>query len=482
MISKMIKRLNYPTGLLFMVLLAVLGGCRSFGTDLNSKTRTMPSSFQAGNSTGNLAQLNWKEFFSDSLLISLIDTALQWNFDVQLAWQKVEIARAGHHQAKGNLFPQVGIGTNSGMRKFGLYTMDGAGNISTEILPGKKVPIHLPDLNLHLNTSWELDIWGKLRAQRKSAQSAYLASVEGRHLVVSTLVSHIASAYYQLLAFDNELNTVREYILKQEEALEVARIQKETGRANELASMQFEAQLLQSRAMEYDLLQQIVQTENLINFLMGRYPQKINRHPERLNQKTAEILKVGTPAQLLSNRPDIRQAEHLLAMSKFDVQAARSAYFPNLNLTGLLGFQAFQSQLLFLNPASLAYSAIGSIAAPLLNISSLKAGVRKAKAAQASALHVYQQAMVNGFMEVSNELARIHHLGEMSALKQQQRDLLANAVETASELFLNSKAAYVEVLFARQNALRTEIEWIELRKNQHIAAVNLYKALGGGWR
>lgn len=465
------------------LVLLLFSSCKSLSTNVTIKENKIPEKYASELSdSGNISEINWREYYADPLLVKLIDSALIGNFDLQMALQRIEIARANVKETKGALLPQAGINVNGGMRRYGLYTMDGAGNISTEITPGQIVPVNLPDINLGVYASWEVDIWGKLRNRRKSAAASYLASVEGKNFIVSNLVADVASAYYELIALDNELDIIRQTIQKQEEALEVIKLQKETGRTNELAVQQFQALLLNSKALEFETRQRITEWENLINFLLGRYPQPVERSKEMLFQEDLKQFSSGIPSQLLSNRPDIRESEYQVQASKFDLKAAKAAFFPNLNITGSLGFQAFNPEFLFMTPASIGYTALGSLIAPLVNLSALKAQFNTAKANQISAMYNYQKSILNGYVEVSNELSNIDNLKEINSFKKQQNEVLIQSVETSTELFKSAKANYLEVLLSQQNSLQTQLELINVSKRQKIASVKLYKALGGGWR
>lgn len=463
--------------------LVFASGCKTLSTKVSIPEKKIPESYNLSlTDSTNIATINWREYFADSLLLKLIDTALAGNPDLQIALQRIEVARAVKRKTTGAMLPQVGLNINGGIRKFGLYTMDGAGNISTFITPGQIVPVHLPDMYLGLQASWEIDIWGKLRNQRKSAIASYLASIEGVNFVISNMVTDIAIAYYELVALDNELDIIRQFIRKQQEALDVVKAKKDAARVNELAVQQFHAQLLNTQAMEKKVLQEMTETENKINFLLGRFPQTVERKKEVLFQKTPQPISTGIPSQLLSNRPDIRAAEFQVQSTKFDLKAAKAAFFPNLNIAAGLGFNAFNPEFLFAAPASMAYSAIGSLVAPLLNLSNLKAHFNTAKANQITAMYNYQKVILNGYTEVANELSNIQNLQQINSLKKQQNEVLINSVETSTELYNSAKANYLEVLLAQQNSLQTQLELVNTNKRLRISFVNIYKTLGGGWQ
>lgn len=464
-----------------LMILVLFSACKTLDTNLSIQKKPIPNSFNTNSDSLGIAKINWKTYFNDPVLSDLIDTALVNNVDLNIAFQKIEIARAGVKTAKGALVPQISAGINGGVRRFGRYTMDGAGNISTEMTPGKIVPVNLPDIFLGFQSSWELDLWGKLKSKHQSAINQLLASTEGAKAVTAALVSDIAVSYYELLALDHELEIIRQTIQRQKDALEVVKLQKETGRTNELAVQQFQAQLINTRSVEKELLQQITEFENRINFLLGRFPQKIERKKEVLLAEIPAQIKTGLPSELLLNRPDIQEAELQLSASKFDLKSAKAAFLPGMNLTAGLGYQAFKPEYLFMTPASVTYTALGGLIAPLVNRNALKANFNAAKANQLSAMYNYQKSILVGYTEVINQLSAIQNLRDLSSLKKEQNSVLNNSVEMSSELFRTGRASYLEVLLAQQNSLQAKLELINVNKRQHIAAVHVYKALGGGW-
>ncbi|MDI1293238.1 MAG: efflux transporter outer membrane subunit [Methylobacter sp.] len=475
----MMTRIYYTLSIAF--LLISFSGC-SLNTNLSIPEKEIPISFQNQKSSTTIASIKWRQYFTDTLLLKLIDTAISNNMDLQMALQRIEMSRSSVKLANGAMLPQVSLNAGGSVRRFGLYTMDGAGNATTEITPGQNIPVNLPDMYVGLQSSWEVDIWGKLRSQRKSAISQYLSSIEGTNFVISNLVADVAIYYNELLALDNELDIIRQTIQKQQEALEVVKLQKEVGRANELAVQQFNAQLLNTQVLEKNALQQITETENKINFLLGRYPQPIERAKNVFFKEIPQQISAGVPSQLLANRPDVRAAEFQIEASKFDLKAAKAAFYPNFNITASFGFQAFNPEFLFSSPASIAYSVMGTLVAPIINMKALKAQFNTAKANQLTAMYNYQKTILNAYVEVANELSNIQNLQQINALKKQQSDVLKQSVDTSKELYKYARASYLEVLLAQQSALQSNIELIHVTKQQRISTINIYKALGGGWR
>lgn len=468
-----------------LVLLSIslsLGACKNLQTKTSIKSNAIPNTYDSSALVNtNIANIDWRKYYTDSLLVQLIDTAIANNFDLQVAIQRIEMAKSNAKFSKAALFPKIDANASLGTTKYARYTQEYAGNITTFYDGGKIVPNPLDNYYLGLSSTWEIDIWKKLRNQKKSSLANYLASIEGRNFVISNLVSSVAVLYYELLALDNEYKIVMQTIQKRTEALEVIKLQKETGRANELAVQQFQAQLLEFQALSTEISQKIIETENKLNFILARYPQNINRNDEALFTNTPSEVASGIPSEMLNKRPDIRQAEQELKASNFDLKAARAAFFPNINIASAIGFQSFNANYLLNSTSSIGYSAAGGLITPLVNRNALKNQFNTAKARQITAMYNYQKTILNAYVEVANELSNIKKLEEINALKKQQSEVLSNAVETSSELYKSAKANYLEVLLAQENSLKTKLDLVEVQKRQKIANVNIYKYLGGGW-
>lgn len=477
------RRYFFPYAISFAALLGT--GCSHLNTDLSIAEPALPASFQdkkpEAAAASSVTEIDWRQYFGDPQLLKLIDGALGSNFDLQIALQRIETSRASVKLANAAILPKVDLNIGGSMRKFGLYTMDGAGNDSTDITPGNTVPEHLPDLFVGLQSSWEVDVWGKLKNQRNAAASSYLSSIEAANFVISNLVADVAVYYHELLALDHELDIIRLTIDKEQEALEVIKLQKEAGRANQLAVQQFQAELLNTQVSEKRALQQIIETENKINYLLGRYPQPIERSKEVFFTENTHTLSAGVPSELLENRPDVRAAAYEIEASKFDLKSAKAAFYPNVNITATFGFQAFNPEFLFQSPASIAYSVFGQLIAPVINKNALEARFHTAQANQLSAMYNYQKTILNAYVEVANQLASQQNLQQVFSLKKQQTDTLKQSVGVSNELYKSARATYLEVLIAQQSALQTNLELINVAKQRHISRINLYKALGGGW-
>jgi NodT family efflux transporter outer membrane factor (OMF) lipoprotein len=364
---------------------------------------------------------------------------LEHNLDLRIALQRVEVARAWVHQATGARLPQLGVGVGAGVRKFGLYTMDGAGNASTEITPGQLVPENLTDYAIGLEASWEVDTWGRLKSQREAAVARYLSTIEGTRFVITSIVAETAQAYFELVAVDGSLDILESTLKRQERALEAMHWQKQAGHVNELAVQQFASQLANTRALQTELEQRATELENQLGVLLGRAPERVSRNEAALREPNVAI-PPGVPSDLLRYRPDIREAELELRATKFDVDAARAAFYPSVNITAGLGLQAFNPRYLVSVPESVTFGVSAGVFAPLINRNALEADFDAASAFQLQALYEYQKTVLNAFAEVSTSLSSVKRLEDIIEQRATQRDALAKSVDTAG-LLLNAGQA-----------------------------------------
>jgi outer membrane protein TolC len=299
--------------------------------------------------------------------------------------------------------------------------------------------------------------------------------------VITNLIAEIANSYYELLALDNQLDIVKQTISLELNALEIVKVQKEAAAATELAVKKFQAEVLSSQSMEYNIMQQINAKENAINFLLGRYPQQVIRDTAGILNFVPLQISAGIPSQLLKNRPDIKHAELELAAAKLDVAVARTEFYPSFKISGGLGFQAFNPAYLIKLPESVLFSLAGDIAGPLINKKAIKAEYFSANSRQIQAVYNYERTILNGYIEVATELSNIKNFGKLYELKAKEVDTLTASIEISNDLFRSARADYLEVLLTQRDALESKLELIETRLRQFNAVTNIYKALGGGW-
>lgn len=468
--------------LVVLGLCLALASCKIPAVVQRQENTTVPGSYGNSSDTTNSGAIQWRQFFTDKNLLNLIDTALRNNQELNITLQEVEIARNEIRMKQQPLLPSVSLGGGVGLEKVGRYTSQGAGDATTEIKPGKEMPDPLADFRIAAVANWEVDIWKKLRNSKKAAITRYLSTEEGKNFVITNLIAEVADSYYELLALDNQLEIVKQNIELQKNALEIIKVQKEAARATELAVQKFQAEVLKTQSLEYDILQQIKETENRINFLLGRYPQDIPREKTNFLAVVPAMVNSGIPSQLLANRPDIKQSELDLAAAKLDVKVARAEFYPSFGISAALGFQAFNPTYLFRMPESLLYSIAGDIAGPLINRNAIKAEFLNANARQVQSLYNYEKTILNAYIEVSTQLSNISNLEKSYDLKSQQVDALTRSIDISGDLFKNARADYLEVLMTQRDALEAKLELIETKKEQMSAVVKVYRGLGGGWR
>jgi outer membrane protein, multidrug efflux system len=473
------------------IVLFVLVACKTQHDALKTSI-TIPTKYEKSTASiqiDSVKQANsmqsWRTFFTDPLLVKLIDTALVSNFDVQIAFQRVQQARAGVQFTKGIRLPDFGVSIGSSVRRFGDYTIDGVGNydtqFSTNLTPDQQLPNPVPDFYTGVYSTWEIDVWGKLKSKKKAALSRFLASEKGRHLVVTQLIATVAEHYYQLLLLDRELQIIQENITLQENALEIVEAQKESGKSNELAIELISAQVLNAKNMLLEVEQRMIEVENNLNFMLGRYPQTIARTSFTQSSEICTNVNAGIPSDILMNRPDIQSAAFELKANNADVHAAKVAFYPSININSNIGYQAFRASVLFDSPASIAYNLAGGLIAPVLNRRALKAELMNSKANQKQAYIQYEKTIVEAFTEVYTLLEKSKNFESMKTLKTNQVSILEKSISTSKALFTSGRASYLEIITSQENYLRSQIELLDIHARKTQNQVLLFKALGGGW-
>ncbi|MBX2909477.1 MAG: efflux transporter outer membrane subunit [Chitinophagales bacterium] len=462
-------------------MLVSVGGCKLFKEPIKTENKSVPEGFNTSSQdTTNSAKVKWRNYFNDVNLIALIDTALSKNQELNIVKQEIEIARSEVRTRKGEYLPFLNVGAGVGVDKVGKYTRNGAVEENLNIQPHTKFPEPLGDFMVGVNFSWELDVWKKLRNSKNAAVQRYLASVEGRNFMVTKLVAEIANSYYELLALDNELEMIQRNIELQQNALNIVKQQKEAAQVTQLAVNRFEAQLLNTQNLQYQVKQEIIETENKINFLTGRFPTPIKRDAGSFYSMVFDSISSGVPSQLLQNRPDIRQAEYELAASKLDIKVAKANFYPSFKITAAAGFQAFNPVVWF-NPWSLLYNVLGDMVAPLINRNALVAAYKTSRAKQVQAVYNYERSILNAYNEVVNQLSGIDNYTKSHDTKAKEVDILSQSISISNNLFKSARADYIEVLLTQREALNSRMELIEIKQKQLAAEIDIYKALGGGW-
>jgi len=427
----------------------------------------------------NEAQISWREFFSDPYLVKLIETALSNNQEFNIFVQDIAIAQNEVKEKQSEYLPKVGIGLAA--ENYGVSHNTREGSLD-KLLDRNGLNSSSSALSIGPNMTWEVDIWKKLRNAKDAAQMRLMAKYEGRNYLIARLVSEIARCYYELMALDNSLKILDENIQIQDKAFLKMKALKEYAKANNLAVNRFEAQLLKTKSQRFEISQEIVEKENRLRLLSGIYDgSPILRNSEQLMSMQVDALQTGVPTQLLENRPDIRQAEYAIRAAKLDLKSVQANLYPSLSINAGTGFAAFGSALLF-NPKSFVYNAMGNLATPLINRKAIIARIAIADSYQTQTVLNYEQTLLQAYTEVLNQMLNIKNIQQSFDTKQKEVRLLDESVVIANNLFQYAKADYVEVLLTQEEKLNAQKDLVELKMNLIGSKIDLYRALGGGWR
>lgn len=431
-------------------------------------------------SADSSAQVPIEQFFDDALLVSYIHEGLAGNQELKILGEEIRVAEAEVLKRRGTYFPFVTFGAGAGLDKPSLFTLPGAVTQNVPYLPGQFFPDPLPNFLFGANLSWQVDIWRQLRNARDAAGLRYLGTADGRNFVITRLVADVAENYYGLMARDQRMKNLDRIIALQEQSLAFAQARKAAARGTELAVKRFEAEVRKNQSEKLIIQQEIIEVENRINYLLGRFPQPVARASDGFFDITLQPLRLGVPSQLLRNRPDIRQAERELQAAGIDIRVARANFYPRLTITSGVGYEAFNTKYLIYTPESLIYGVAGNLVAPLINRTAIRAEYQTANAKQLQAVYHYQQVIINAFTEVINRINMVENYTRSIEIKKQQLDSLEASVVAATNLFQNARVEYMDVLFAQRDLIDAKMVLIDTKKQQLSAVVNTYQALGGG--
>lgn len=426
------------------------------------------------------------DFITDKNLLALIEKAFSNNFDLKSADESVTIQKNISRQSKLLVLPTLNAAVRASGDRYGKYTMNGVGNfdsnLSSNLSPEQRVNENFtPDYLGAFQSSWEIDIWGKLRSVKKSRLNEYLSTIEGQKFLKTQLVSMVAYHYYEILAVRDEIEVIQNNIRLQQDALNTIISLKEAGRANELGVKQFEAQLINTQSLELVLKNELVSARNSLNQLLGYYPEEFEVSTENNASQSIKSFRNGMEIDaILENRTDVKQAYYQLIASGFDVFSAKAALLPSLTLNAYAGYNAFNSALLA-DPMSLTFGVVSGLIGPLFNQRELKTRVKVSKSIQLQRFYDYQKRVIAAMSEVnyfSNEMDNLKLIVEN---RKKEAELMSQAANISLELFKNGYATYLEIIVARREVLRAELEYINEMRRLNMSKINLYKSLGGGW-
>lgn len=471
--KSILKHRNSSKALLILVVALTLQSCfvaqDYTRPELSAETEALYRTDNLPTDSVSIADVSWKNLFTDQYLQQYVEEGLQNNMDVRIALQQIVAAGAYAKQGKAGYMPTLSVGPNYTRQEFSENSQFGS------IFSGG-----LDTYDITANLSWEADIWGKIRSNKRATQAAYLQSVAGHQAVKTQLVSSIVNTYYNLLALDAQLEVTKETIITREKSVETIKALKDAGNVTQVAVDQNIAQYNSAKALQVDLETAIFKTENTLSILLGKSSQHFER--STLNtQSIKEDIKLGLPVNLLSNRPDVMAAEYGLIQSFELTNVAKSSLYPSFTLTASGGYQSLDLDKL-INANSLFATVVGGLTQPIFNQRKLKTQKEVAIAQQEQALLEFKKTLLVAGNEVSDALFSYESETKKIEFRKKEVDALRAAESNSEELLKNGYANYLDLLTAREGALNAELNIIDSKLQQLVSIVDLYEALGGGWR
>ena len=484
------KRITWHTGLLAVICSLLISSCkvgRNYVRPETGLTDTFRVDAGHTGDTVNIADIPWSDFFTDSMLNMLIDSALANNFDMQTALKNIEIANQSLRQSKAAFYPQIDAqigGINHQWRSRDFYSTPSSGWYEREDhgTAPESMYLYQSQYISSISMSWELDIWGKLRRQKESTLAQYLQTFEAQKAIQTSLVATIAEGYYNLLTLDAQLEVAERNLRLNDSTLQIVRLQRDAGEVSSLAIQQTQSQMLVAASLIPELEQQIAIQENALMALTGRMPDGVYRSSALTDWHMQETYDAGVPLQLLANRPDVREAELALRAANAEVGVAQAYRYPSLTIDATGGLNAMLPQNWFNIPGALFGSLLSGVTQPVFSGRRLKTQHEIAKLERDKAEIGFQHTVLDAVHEVTNALVMIDKLNERLAITEQRVATAQLGVKNANLLFKAGEATYLEVITAQGNALNSELDLVSIKQEQLNAKVRLYKALGGGWK
>lgn len=419
------------------------------------------------NDTISIATIKWKEFFTDAKLQALLEQGISKNFDLQIGYTRLRQAQAYYKQSKNDFFPTVTANANASTAK--LSEAQGFG-----------IRTHLDQYQLNLSSSWEVDVWGKINSRKKARFAALMQSEAGVRAIQTEIISQIADNYYTLIALDSQLKITEQTVKNWEVTVANMKELKTASIVTEAAVVQSEAQQYSAEVTIPDLKQRIIETENVLNILIGKGPGAIDRSTIE-DAKIPVKISSGIPFQLLSNRPDIVEAE-LTYRQDFELtNVSRTAFYPSLVITATGGYSGLDINKL-INPSNLATNIAAALTQPIFNRKLNRMNLEISKEQQQASLLNFNKKLLVAEQEVSNALSLHQFALDKMLIRQKQLNSLQKSVEYTEELLSGGFANYNEVITARQSLLSSELGGVNDKLQQLRAIIYLYRSLGGGWK
>ncbi len=473
-VKQLMTMQRYKSIALFIFILT-LAACRA-GRDYQRPGLALPAQFANNVDTASIADLEWKQFFTDTSLRGLIDRALKGNFDLQLALRRVDEAQQYLKQARVNWTPSLQAQATAST------TIPSKNSLNGKNLQQFIGSSHLEDYTLGAQLSWELDVWGKLRRAREAAANSYLQTYEVARAVQTSLVAGIADTYFNLLMLDAQLGVARRNLLLGDTVVQMMQLQKQAGQVTELAVQQAQAQRQTAALLVPQLEQEVAVQENTLRILTGELPGRIARQAKLQDYTVPDYLPTGVPATMISRRPDVRASEMALKAANARAGVAQANLYPSLSITAGGGINAFKASNWFTMPASFFGMLAGNLTQPVLMQRQLKTQLEVAKIQREQAVIGFRQSALVAIGEVSNAMVRLEKLESRHRIATEQVNTLQQATNNAGLLFKSGLADYLEVITAQSNSLQAELNLADVHRQQLSAMVELYRSLGGGWK
>ena len=468
------------------LLLIASSGCRIPGLYQADPMTPLPDTFNGVITEENSGHIGIYEFFDDYTLAQLLTDGLAQNQELKIRNQEISIASNELYAARFAYFPFLNLNAYGGVDRTSKWMPLGAAEDQLLTPNGGRFSDPLGYTRLSADLVWHVDIFRQYRNMRNAAQQRLYEAIERRNYLITQLVAETAENYYELAALDKRLQYLDQTIELQQQSLDVADAQLKAARGTKLGVQRFLAEVRRNQSQRLVVQQRIIEVSNRINYLVGRFPQAVDRVGWDVIKLDSRRISVGVPAQLLLNRRDIQAAEREVIASGLDIRVARANFFPKLDIVANVGFEAFNPRYLF-TPEALIGQAIGNLSAPVLNKSAIRADYMNANARQLQAIYDYQRTVINAFIEVTNNVAKAENYRRSVAIQQQQVKALEESVEVARSLFRNpldeafAKVEYVDVLLATRDLLEARTQMLENKQQQLSAIVRAYQALGGGY-
>jgi outer membrane protein, multidrug efflux system len=452
-----------------LVMAATIAGCK-VGPEYRRPDATPPKDFRsqvASTEAGSLADLPWWQVFNDKALQGLITQALAGNYDLKVAVARIEQARAQVAVVRADLYPQVGYQANAAREKSFIPLPQLHGNVTYN------------SFQAAVNAAWELDVWGRIRRSTDAATASLYAQEDVRRGVMLALVSDVAANYFLLIELDRQLAIARESATVYQRTLDLFNQRFQAGMDSKLGVVRAQAAYDSSTAAIAALNRAITQQENAICVLLGTYPRTIERGTQ-LPQQVMPATPVGLTSDLLQRRPDIMQAEQVMIGANAQIGVAIANYYPRIGLSALYGGQGVEVSDLFKSNFSI-WSLAAGLTGPIFQGGRLKAGVQAQEAFWNESIAQYKQTITVAFRETSDALIAQQTLVTQRSALESQVQANREAVDIATQRYTGGRASYFEVLDAEQSLFPSEDALAQTQRDQLVAVVNLYKALGGGW-